>query len=80
MSVSNLIHIAPHLVRGIPSSPRFMSATAGVRSSSAPQTWVLYDLLSLGKSLPSHRMLTRRAGARELEPGIQRDAARRRFY
>ncbi|NLB97667.1 MAG: glycerol-3-phosphate dehydrogenase/oxidase [Armatimonadetes bacterium] len=70
----HLLQIAPHLVRGIPFlTPSYVGDRWGPLFLRAGM--VLYDLLSLGKSLPSHRMLTP-AQVRELEPGIRSEGLR----
>ncbi|MBE3577813.1 MAG: glycerol-3-phosphate dehydrogenase/oxidase [Limnochordales bacterium] len=64
-----LLHLAPHLVRPLPfltpvykdDPHRFFTVRAGM---------VLYDLLSYDKSLPTHRVLSRRE-LLELEPALR---------
>jgi glycerol-3-phosphate dehydrogenase len=66
-----LLHLAPHLVRPLPfltpvyqdDPHRFVTVRTGM---------VLYDLLSYDKSLPSHRVLTRRQ-LLDLEPGLRQE-------
>src|SRR3982751_1095657 len=64
-----LLRIAPHLVRPIPILiPIYRGAT---RSRIAIRTGMLaYDILSIGKSLPTYRMLSREQTLRE-SPGLQ---------
>ena len=66
-----LRHLAPHLVRRLQLSlPVYAGARRGkfiIRLG-----MLAYDLLSIGKTIPSHRMLNRDQII-ELEPGINRD-------
>jgi len=64
-----LLRTAPHLVRGLPFVTPVYAGDRW-RPGMVRAGMVLYDLLSLGKSLPSHRMLSP-AQVRELEPGLR---------
>ncbi len=69
-----LLRTAPHLVRPL---PLLIPLLAGARRGPATVRagmW-LYDLLSAGKSLPSHRMLDAAATRREM-PGLEVDGLR----
>jgi glycerol-3-phosphate dehydrogenase len=63
-----LFHIAPHLVKPLPILiPLYKGARRGPWTIRAGM--LVYDTLSLGKSLPGHRMITR-AAALERAPGL----------
>jgi glycerol-3-phosphate dehydrogenase len=63
-----LLHIAPHLVKPLPIAiPIYKQGKRGRLTIRAGM--ILYDLLSWGKSLPSHRMLSR-AQTLEQWPGL----------
>lgn len=67
-----LLRTAPHLVEPLEIFiPLFRGSRRG-RLKVGLGMW-LYDLLSVGKSLPSHRMLSR-AGMLEALPGLSQDA------
>src|SRR5687767_13353417 len=69
-----LFHIAPHLVRPLPILlPIYEQAARGPWTIRAGM--IAYDLLSLGKSLPRHRMLTPDE-ALEQAPGLNRTGLR----
>src|SRR5688572_12917078 len=54
-----LLHIAPHLVRPLPITiPIYKQSRRGPVTIRAGM--IVYDLLSFAKSLPRHRMLSRR--------------------
>ena len=64
-----LFHIAPHLVRALPMLiPVYQGAGRG--RSTIRAGMLAYDALSFGKSLPRHRMLTKRESL-ELAPGLE---------
>ncbi|MDH7569904.1 MAG: FAD-dependent oxidoreductase, partial [Armatimonadota bacterium] len=69
-----LLRVAPHLVHGVPFvTPVYQGdrwSPLLVRSG-----MVLYDLLSWGKSLPAHRMLSPRE-VLQLEPGLRPEGLR----
>jgi glycerol-3-phosphate dehydrogenase len=63
-----LLRIAPHLVRPLPITiPIYKQSRRGPATIRAGM--IVYDLLSFGKSLPRHRMLSRRATLEQL-PGL----------
>jgi glycerol-3-phosphate dehydrogenase len=63
-----LFHIAPHLVKALPMLiPLYQGASRGRWTIRAGM--LAYDALSIGKSLPRHRMLTS-SEALELAPGL----------
>ena len=67
----NLLGNAPHLVRSVEVAiPIYRSSSR--RMSAVRAGMVGYDLLSMGKSAPRHRMLSRREGI-EFLPGIVSD-------
>ena len=60
-----LLRIAPHLVRPLPITiPIYKQSRRGPATIRAGM--IVYDLLSFGKSLPRHRMLSRRATLEQL--------------
>jgi glycerol-3-phosphate dehydrogenase len=66
-----LLRIAPHLVRPLPITiPIYQQSTRGRLTIRAGM--ILYDLLSTGKSLPRHRMLSR-VETLEQSPGLNPD-------
>lgn len=66
-----LLHNAPHLVRPLPFLlPLYQNGPLSPVKLRAGM--LLYDLLSMGKSLPPHRMLSR-AKTLALEPGLNAD-------
>ena len=63
-----LLHIAPHLVRPLPITvPIYKQSRRGPATIRAGM--IAYDLLSFGKSLPLHRMFSRRKTLKQL-PGL----------
>ena len=63
-----LLHIAPHLVRPLPITiPIYKQSRRGPVTIRAGM--IVYDLLSFAKSLPRHRMLSRRETLEQL-PGL----------
>jgi glycerol-3-phosphate dehydrogenase len=63
-----LLKIAPHLVRPLPITiPIYKHSRRGRATIRAGM--IAYDLLSIGKSLPRHRMLSRRETLKQL-PGL----------
>lgn len=63
-----LLHIAPHLVRPLPIAiPIYKQSRRGPLTIRAGM--IVYDLLSFAKSLPRHRMLSRRKTLEQL-PGL----------
>ncbi|HEX7331288.1 MAG TPA: glycerol-3-phosphate dehydrogenase/oxidase [Pyrinomonadaceae bacterium] len=63
-----LLHIAPHLVRPLPITiPIYKQSRRGPLTIRAGM--IVYDLLSFTKSLPRHRMLSRRETLEQL-PGL----------
>ncbi|MCM3871967.1 MAG: glycerol-3-phosphate dehydrogenase [Pyrinomonadaceae bacterium] len=69
-----LFRIAPHLVKPLPILlPLYEQAARGPLTIRAGM--IAYDLLSLNKSLPRHRMLTRDEALVEA-PGLKRDGLR----
>lgn len=63
-----LLHIAPHLVRPLPITiPIYKQSRRGLMTIRAGM--IVYDLLSFTKSLPRHRMLSRRQTLEQL-PGL----------
>ena len=66
-----LLRIAPHLVRPLPITiPIYKQSTRGRTTIRAGM--IAYDLLSMGKSLPRHRMYSR-AETLEQSPGLNPD-------
>ena len=66
-----LLRIAPHLVRPLPITiPIYKQSTRGRTTIRAAM--IAYDLLSMGKSLPRHRMYSR-AQTLEQSPGLNAD-------
>src|ERR1041384_7430725 len=66
-----LLRIAPHLVRPLPITiPIYKQSQRGPLTIRAGM--ILYDLLSFTKSLPRHRMLSRRETIEQL-PGLNSD-------
>src|SRR5215217_4445012 len=66
-----LLRIAPHLVRPLPITiPIYKQSKRGRLTIRAGM--ILYDLLSWGKSLPSHRMMSRTETLEQL-PGLNPD-------
>src|SRR6476660_440682 len=66
-----LLHIAPHLVRPLPITiPIYKQSRRGPLTIRAGM--IVYDLLSFSKSLPRHRMLSRRQTLDQL-PGLNPD-------
>src|SRR6185295_11407476 len=64
-----LFHIAPHLVKPLPMLiPLYRDAKR--RRWKIRAGMIAYDLLSMGKSLPHHRML-KSEEAKELAPGLE---------
>ena len=67
----NLLGNAPHLVRSVEIAiPIYRSSSRG--TSTVRAGMIGYDLLSMGKSAPRHRMLSRHEGI-ELLPGVVAD-------
>ena len=67
----NLLGNAPHLVRSVEIAiPIYRSSSRG--TSTVRAGMIGYDLLSMGKSAPGHRMLSRHEGI-DLLPGVVAD-------